>query len=319
MSSHVSKSGLDRRSATVASWGWMTEGAGRRKTNAVRRSTRRRIAPRLVPELFWLENRQLLSAFDVTSTADDGSTGTLRWAVNGANADTSPSTIVLELGTTPTTITLTQGQLELSNTSESVAIYDGAGQGAVTISGNNASRVFQVDKGVTASISGLTITGGSAHDGGGLLNYGSATVSECTISGNSAYYGGGLRNIDRGTAVISDCTISSNSASGSGGGVDNRGNATLTDCTISGNDATNYGGGLLNEALSYASAKITDCTISGNTAEYGGGCYLYDGGTSTINNSIIAGNTDTRSAASDVDSSGLNGSFNLVGTGVQEV
>ena len=43
----------------------------------------------------------------------------------------------------------------------------------MTVSGNNASRVFQVDAGVTASISGLTITGGnSSGGGGGVLNYG---------------------------------------------------------------------------------------------------------------------------------------------------
>ena len=57
----------------------------------------------------------------------------------------------------------------------------------MTISGNNASRVFQVDQGVTASFSGLTITGGSTSgSGGGLDNFGTATLTDCTISGNSA-------------------------------------------------------------------------------------------------------------------------------------
>ena len=69
-----------------------------------------------------LEDRRLLSTFTVTSTADDGSTGTLRWAVAQANSDTSPSTIDIELGTAPATITLSQGQLELSNTAQSVTI-----------------------------------------------------------------------------------------------------------------------------------------------------------------------------------------------------
>ena len=83
-----------------------------------------------------LEDRRLLSTFPVTSTADDGSPGTLRWAVAGADADTSPSTIVFELGTAAEGVTLTQGPLDLSNTSESVAIYEGPGEGPVTISGN---------------------------------------------------------------------------------------------------------------------------------------------------------------------------------------
>ena len=47
--------------------------------------------------------------------------------------------------------------------------------------------MFQVDTGVTASISGVTITGGNAgYDGGGLYNYGTTTLTNCTISGNSA-------------------------------------------------------------------------------------------------------------------------------------
>ena len=58
------------------------------------------------------------------------------------------------------TITLTSGQLELSNTALTTSIT-GPAKG-LTVSGNNASRVFQVDPGVTASISGLTITGGHA-------------------------------------------------------------------------------------------------------------------------------------------------------------
>ena len=57
------------------------------------------------------------------------------------------------------TITLTAGQLELSNTSGTETITGPAA--GVTVSGGGLSRVFQVDASVTASISGLTITGGS--------------------------------------------------------------------------------------------------------------------------------------------------------------
>ena len=52
-----------------------------------------------------------IPTFAVTSTADDGSGGTLRWAIAQADADPSSSTIEFDLGTTPTTITLTQGTL----------------------------------------------------------------------------------------------------------------------------------------------------------------------------------------------------------------
>ena len=60
---------------------------------------------------------------------------------------------------TPQTITLSGTQLELSDTTGTETITGPAA--GVTVNGNDASRVFQVDAGVTASISGLTITGGS--------------------------------------------------------------------------------------------------------------------------------------------------------------
>ena len=69
-----------------------------------------------------LELRTLLSTYMVTKVdsptygaygADDGSNGTLRWAVNQANADTS-STINFSAGLAGT-ITLTSGELQLNS------------------------------------------------------------------------------------------------------------------------------------------------------------------------------------------------------------
>ncbi len=256
----------------------------------------------LRPAFLTLEDRRLLSAFNVTSTADDGSSGTLRWAVAQADAATSSSTIELELGTSPATITLAQGQLELSNIAYPTTIYDGLGQGPVTISGNNASEVFQIDPGVTVGLTGLTITGGSTNGyGGGLSNSGTVNLSDCTISGNSAFIGGGLYNAATGTANLTDCTISGNTGVGSGGGVFNLGTASLTACTISGNSTPGstsgtkgaapfymtrtgdgQGGGIRNDGT----ANLTECTISGNMT--GGG--MWDYGTATLLACTIYGN-----------------------------
>ncbi len=101
--------------------------------------------------LLALEERALLSTFAVTSAADSApasspAVNTVRWAVEQANAATSASSIEIELGTSPATITLLQGQLELDNIADATTIYDGPGEGAVTISGNGASRVFQVTR-----------------------------------------------------------------------------------------------------------------------------------------------------------------------------
>src|SRR5262249_57691059 len=107
--------------------------------------------------------------------------------------------------------TVSGGQLERTDRSGTETIPGPAA--GVTISGNNASRVFQIDGGVTAPISGLTITGGNALVGGGLYNLGTATLTNCTISGNSATcslfrfgYRGGLYTLAHSTPTQAPST-----------------------------------------------------------------------------------------------------------------
>ena len=74
----------------------------------------------------------------------------------------------------------------------------------------------------TASISGMTISGGSAFNGGGLANYGTTTLTNCTVSGSyAANRGGGLYNLN-GTINLTNCTLSGNSDARSGGDVQPR-------------------------------------------------------------------------------------------------
>ena len=119
---------------------------------------------RVLPTVLTLEGRQLLSTFTVNSTGDSGSgsglAGDLRHCITQANSDGGDETIVFDktVFKTPQTITLTGGQLELSNTTGTETIM--GPKAGVTVNAGGNSRVFQVDGGVTASISGLTITGG---------------------------------------------------------------------------------------------------------------------------------------------------------------
>ena len=131
-------------------------------------------------------------SYVVNTTADDfgftNGTTSLREAITFANAIPGQTiTFDATVFASAQTITLSRGQLELSNTSGTETITGPAA--GVTVSGGGASRVFQVDKGVTASISGLTITDGNAGNfaGGGVLNYGTITLTNCTIAGNAAY------------------------------------------------------------------------------------------------------------------------------------
>ena len=305
---------------------WIRRGAAVGAGSRSRRGSRHRLRPGLLE----LEERLLL-AIPVTSTADGVNVaGTLRSAINSANQSSSPTSIVFELGTAAATITLTQGELDLTNTKAPVTIYDGPGQGPVTVSGNNNTRVFKVDKGVTANISDLTITQGlatgfftSSGSGGGLYNLGTANLTDCTISGNVAkYQGGGVYNY--GTANLTDCYVSYNNVTGpdngkgGGGGLFNgseyvAGHLTLTDCFVSNNTADNRGGGVydrngtatLNDStisgnsagsaggglVSYGKLNMTGCTISGNSAYDGGGLYQATAYAANVIDCTIVGNT----------------------------
>ena len=250
---------------------------------------------RMRPTLLELEGRALLSTIVVNNPTDTPVAGEtdLRQAIVLANTNGGAETITFDktVFNTPQTINLDPalGQLELSDQTGTETIT-GPNAG-VTINGNYttaglANSVFKIDPGVTATLSGLTITGGNNGDyGGGVDNQGTVTLIDCTISGNA---GGGFDNF--GTATLTGCTISGNPAGQryAGGGVaSDGGSTTLTDCTISGNSAGFGGGGV----WSYdATTTLTGCTISGNSAAAGGGVINYSG-TTTLTNCTLVGNT----------------------------
>jgi hypothetical protein len=251
-----------------------------------------------------LENRTVPSTFTVLNTLDDGSVGSLRWAVGQANTSSGPDTIVFDptVFSTPQTITLTGG-LTLTDTATTTITGPAAG---VTISGGG---IF-INSGDSAALSGMTITQGGLGNrgtatltnctvsgnsffeaGGGLFNYGTAsalTLINCTVSGNYARRGGGLYN-HGGNVTLTNCTVSGNYAD-YGGGLENLfGNVTLTNCTVSGNSANDphgSGGGLFNDGT----ATLTNCTVSGNSARSGGGLFNYYG-TATLTNCTVSGNS----------------------------
>ena len=146
-----------------------------------------------------LEDRRLLSIFAVTNLSNSGA-GSLRQAIANANSNTGADTITFASSLAGNTITLTSGQLNLTDTTGKTTI-NGLGADQLTVSGNDASRVFYINSGMNAEISGLTIahghtTGtGFATYGGGIYNDGMLTIANCTISENSSSVcGGGIAN-----------------------------------------------------------------------------------------------------------------------------
>jgi hypothetical protein len=280
---------------------------------------------RFRPSLLALEERTLLSTFTVTSTLDDGSSGSLRWAITQANNGGDDETIQFDSTafSTPQTITLTQGQLELSATTGSETITGPAA--GVTVSGNNTSRVFQVDGNVTSSMTRLTITGGLTSgraDGAGLsiARGGSTTLTDCTISGNRAVNGaagGGLFNL--GTATLTYCAIRDNIATYSGAGMLNGGTITATNCTVSGNGGTG-GAGLQNTD---GFAVLTNCTFSGNSSGGPGGGIFTTGdftgsaGRTALINCTVSGNAGSRGGGLDSEYFGITSLTNTIVAGNQ--
>src|SRR5262245_58771123 len=182
---------------------------------------------RTLPHLEVLEGRCVPTT--VTTLADAGP-GSLRQAI----LDTpGGSTVDFQPGLSGT-ITLTSGEVAI-NKDLTVA---GPGADVVTVSGNHASRVFNIAPTFTVDISGLTIADGSVGIafGGGILNAGTLTVTDSTLSGNSVRVGGqGGGIFNEGTLTVTGSTLSGNSAS-VGGGISNLGGTlTVTSSTLSGN------------------------------------------------------------------------------------
>lgn len=183
---------------------------------------------------------------------------------------------------------------------------DATGQ-AVTLSGNNANRVFRVDA-AHLELVGVTVTGGWVSDlhgptdsGGGLyaINAATLTLTDSAVIGNSASASGGGLFVGQGsTATLTNSTVSGNSAvwAGSGGGIAVWGaTLALTNGTLSGNWVTQAGGGLSvgGYAAAPATVTLTNSTVSDNSALFDGGGITVGGGETvlTLTNSSVSGNS----------------------------
>jgi CSLREA domain-containing protein len=195
------------------------------------------------------------------------------------------------------TITLTN---ELS-INKSLTIT-GPGAKLLTLSGNNATRVFHLAAGnYNVRLTGLRIANGkdsgNIPNGAGIYNEstGTLTLQQCTLDHNSVSgagggYGGGISN-NSGTVNLLACTLDHNFVSGGstgwGGGIYNySGTVNLLACTLAYNSASSSGGFSIGGAgggiynLS-GTVNLTACTLDHNSASgsisEGGGIYSFSG------------------------------------------
>ena len=230
------------------------------------------------------------------TTVNVGATGTVQ---NGVDAALAGGTVNLAAAT------YTLAQEVAINKNITVR---GAAANTTTVSGNNASRVFNVRSNITATLDKMTIANGNttsnpySNNGAGIYNEGQLTLSNSIISQNTAASfkpldeprGGGVFN--SGTLNVVDTVISNNTSTASsyGGGIASTGTLNINRSTLSGNSSNRSGGGL----ISFGPVTISNTTISGNTAGIdGGGLVDYSGSITPtlISNSTISGNTAKQS------------------------
>jgi polyvinyl alcohol dehydrogenase (cytochrome) len=213
--------------------------------------------------------RSTNNTFTVTNLNDSGP-GSLRQAIMNANAN--PGAAIDFAPGLHGTITLTTGELLITGT---VSI-NGPGPDQLAVSGNDASRAFDIAGG-SVTIVGLTISHGLADKsapvfagtGGAILNLGALTLSNDVLSANEAVgdvsvsllgspgmaLGGGITNL--GALIVSGSMFTNNRVQGADGARSALGAAGLA-----------LGGGIENAGA----LIVTNSTITGNQAQGGSGC-----------------------------------------------
>ncbi len=247
----------------------------------------------------------------VTNTNDSGF-GSLRAAVDAANANADHHTITFAANLAGQTITLLS-QLTLSTDITIDGDVNNDNKADVTLSGGGVTRIIdQIGSDTDVKLLSLTLTGGSSTDGGAISANGSngssleirnsslidnsassrggalasfnvaTTVINTLVQDNSASRGGGMYFFDDASTVVNS-TVVNNTASGTGGGIYIDGNLTVLNSTITGNRANSDGIG----------------------TEGGGGIFKYSqaGETLTIINTVLAENIKgTGTTLNDVNS-----------------
>ena len=241
--------------------------------------------------------------YTVTNTNNSGA-NSLRQAIIDANLGAGGDTINITATGTVSLLTA------LPALNRGVTII-GPGASLLTVrrnptAGTPSFRVFKINSGVSALISGMTISNGNLTgfigtdpDGAGIKNSGTLTINACLITDNDAVdqSGGGLYST--GILTVESCTVAGNH-SNTGGGVAGHApssNLTVKNSTVSGNAADSKGGGINNFG---GTLTVSRSTISNNrcglAAAVGGG--IASGSftdttsvSTTIGGSIIAGNT----------------------------
>jgi parallel beta-helix repeat protein len=234
-----------------------------------------------------------MATLAVTNNGDSG-IGSLREAIAIAQ---SGDTITFASTLANQTISLTNGELDISKN----LTIDGANAPGLTISGNNASRIFDVNtSGTSFTIRNLTLAdafisndlGGAVHTREEVV----LTVENCQFNDNVSRGGGAIFVRDRSTLTVTNSSFEGNDAATygdleiSGGAIAtlSKCNTTVKDSEFTNNKGVNGGGiysifsnltvenstFLNNDSRTGARLGSPDSSISGYTRGYGGAIFV---------------------------------------------
>jgi hypothetical protein len=165
----------------------------------------------------------------------------------GVDSSAVLDTVLVAPGTYHDCTHSTGEELNCVNVDKSITLLGEAGPEQTIIDAQGLGRVISVPAYVRPLIQGFTITGGTAHHGGGVLLYRNAmTLKRCVLKDNQAFFGGGLYSdagaFSDGPHIIG-CVIEHNTASKGGGLNLEFGPLEVQSCVIRHNTSTTPGYG----------------------------------------------------------------------------
>ena len=212
----------------------------------------------------------------VVSSLNDTGSGSLRDAITQVNGGAGGDTITFSV-----TGTILLGS-DLPQISKSVAIT-GPGASSLTIDAATLYRAFYFLSGVTASLSGMTITHGNVPNPGGAgaaaLNKGTLTITNSAFLDNNAYGAGAIYS--DGTLTVIGSTFANNTSVSGGSAIFNvAGLTNITTSTFTNNTASDPmsgGGAIFNFFNNTGTMNISRSTFVGNSAMKSGAAIASNG------------------------------------------
>ena len=190
----------------------------------------------------------------------------------------APGRYEIEIPSTGTSLDNSESDL---NFQQALRI-EATGAGDAVIDGNSLDRVLFYGGALT--LEGVSVTGANVDTAGAVDNF-----------------GGGISGLGGSSLTMSDGAVFGNSADGTGGGISVVGPIQLTNVTVSGNTSTNSGGAGIEINSGLQASTLEHVTVSNNTSQNTSGVMgsavaggiLFNGSTTNLHNTIVAGNFDS--------------------------